>query len=442
MAADHPDNHPDHEPEALDIAQMDSASRSLAEALRISFIVLKFVMIGIIIAFLATCLQTIGPQEQGILLRFGQVKVGPDGQVAIKPGLKFVWPYPIEELVKIPVSTKTNLAINSFWYFQTPEELLADKTRPAPRPPAKLDPLVEGYCLARGEDVGNLLGLTGRQFRRLLVTGGDDYSIVHSKWQVTYEISDIKAFFKNIPVQTPKPGEPYYQLMKKGVNPIIQSCVEEAVIKTMVKYNIDEVIAATDRVASQVKELVQEKLDTLESGVRVLSVTLTAFTWPRQVDEAFQTFITASQQARTQVSQAQAEAQTTMNEAAGPVAAQLTAALEDPNTDPNTLESLWAQVSGECQRILAEARAYRTSVVESARSTAEYFLSLLPEYRNRPMLVVQVLYLDAIGQVLAGIDEKFVLQPATGGSREVRILLNRDPTIRARQAEGLQKSGQ
>jgi len=418
---------------------MDSATRSLAEALRISFVVLKFVMIGILVAFFATCLQTIGPQEQGILLRFGQVKTGPDGQVAIKPGLKFVWPYPIEELVKIPVSTKTNLAINSFWYFQTQEELLADKTRPAPRPPAKLDPLIEGYCLARGEDIGNLLGLAGRQFRRLLLTGGDDYSIVHSKWQVTYEISDIKAFFKNIPVESPKPGQPYYELMKKGFNPIMQACLEEAVIKTMVKYNIDQVIVATDRVASQVKNLVQDRLDELDSGVKVLSVTLTAFTWPRQVDEAFNAFITASQQARTQVSQAQADAQTTLNEAAGPIAAQLAAALEDPNADPNYLESLWAQVSGECQRILAEARAYRTSVVESARSTADYFMSLLPEYRNRPMLVVQALYLDAIGQVLSEMDEKFVLQSGDhGGEREVRILLNRDPAIKAKQAQGSQ----
>lgn len=435
METDHIQDHNDHQ--QPDPNQMDSASRSLAEALRISFVVLKIVMVGVVVAFFATCLQTIGPQEQGILLRFGQIQTGPDGQVAIKPGLRFVWPYPIEELVKIPVSTKTNLAINSFWYFQTPEELLEDKTRPASRPPAKLDPLIEGYCLARGEDIASLVGLTGAQFRRLLVASGDDYSIVHSKWQVTYEISDIKAFFRNIQVQTPKPGQSYYELMQKGLSPILQACVEEAVIKTMVKYNIDQVIAATDRISSQVRDLVQDRLDTLESGVRVLAVTLTAFTWPRQVDDAFNAFITASQQARTQVSQAQAQAQTMLNEAAGPVAEQLASALQDPDADPETVEDLWAQVSGECQRILAEAKAYRTSVVESARSTSQYFLSLLPEYHSRPQLVVQALYLDAIGQVLADLDEKFVLQSGQQQkTREIRILLNRDPTIRIQKEKG------
>jgi membrane protease subunit HflK len=424
----HHPHHPPHagkEGEPLDTEQLDSAGRSLAEALRISFIILKVIMVGIVVAFLATCLQTIGPQEQGILLRFGQIRTGSDGEVALKPGLRFVWPYPIEELVKIPVSTKTNLAVNTFWYFQTAEEILNDKTKPMTRPPEKLDPLTEGYCLTRGEDLGNLLEETGAEVRPS--SGGDDYSIAHSKWQVTYEISDIRAFFKNVPVETPRPGEAYYDLMKKGVSPILQATVEEAVVKTLARYNIDELIASKDRIPSQVRELVQDRLAAMDSGVRVVSVTLTAFTWPRQVDVAFNAFITASQEARTQVSDSQANAQTILNEAAGPVAADLASALQPSDADPNRLESLWSQVAGECQTRLSEARAYRTTVVESARSSADYFQRLLPEYRKRPYLVVHNLYLDSISEVLAGANERFLVQPGEGRKREIRVMLNRDP---------------
>lgn len=432
-------HHGPHQPHAggadepLDTRQLDSAGRSLAEALRISFIILKVIMVGILVAFVATCLQTIGPQEQGILLRFGQIRTGSDGEVALKSGLRFVWPYPIEELVKIPVSTKTNLAVNTFWYFQTADEVLSDRTRSQWRPPDKLDPLIEGYCLARGEDLASLSeGMGGAEVWAGSSTGGDDYSIVHSKWQVVYEISDVRAFFKNILVETPRPGEAYYTLMMKGISPILQASVEEAVVKTLARYNIDELIASKDRIPSQVRDLVQEQLTALDSGVRIVSVSLTAFTWPRQVDEAFNAFITASQQSRTQVSTAQATAQATLNEAAGPVAAELAAALQQPDVDAQRLETLWSQAAGVCQTRLAEARAYRTTVVESARSSAEYFQSLLPEYRNRPYLVVHNLYLDAMAEVLAGADEKFLIQPAQGRQRELRVLLNRSPAARAR----------
>jgi len=114
------------------------------------------------------------------------------------------------------------------------------------------------------------------------------------------------------------------------------------------------------------------------------------------------------------------------------VAAELAEALQQRDAEAQRVESLWSQAAGECQTRLAEARAYRTTVVESARSSAEYFQRLLPEYRSRPYLVVHNLYLDAVAEVLAGVEEKFLVQPASGRQRELRVLLNRDPTVRAR----------
>ena len=282
--AGHPHNHDhDHDHDRLagaeggplDTSQLDSANRSLAEALRISFIILKVIMVGIMLAFLATCFQIIAPQEQGILLRFGQICAADSGEVALKSGLHFVLPYPIEELVKIPVETKTNLVVNTFWYFQTADEVLGDKTKPQARPPEKLDPLTEGYCLTRGEDLDELIDVTGA---RRGPSQGDDYTIAHSKWQVTYEISDIRVFFKNVSVEAPRPGEVYYDLMRKGVSPILQACLEESVVKTLVRYNIDELIRSKDRIPGQVRDRVQDKLDAMDSGIKVVSVTLTAVT--------------------------------------------------------------------------------------------------------------------------------------------------------------------
>lgn len=91
-------------------------------------------------------------------------------------------------------------------------------------------------------------------------------------------------------------------------------------------------------------------------------------------------------------------------------------------------EQLWQRLSGQAQEVIADARAYRTRVVESARANADYLYSLLPEYRKRPKIVVERIYQDAIEQVLANAEEKLIVQPPAGDKkREFRILINRNP---------------
>ena len=95
---------------------------------------------------------------------------------------------------------------------------------------------------------------------------------------------------------------------------------------------------------------------------------------------------------------------------------------------------LWAQLAGTGQEKIANARAYRTKVVETARANAEYLQQILPEYRKRPKLVIQKIYQDAIEYVLNNTDEKMIIQPteSTRG-REIRIMLNRDPLIKPKE---------
>lgn len=101
------------EPETEDLG---AAGKSLADALRVSFVILKIIMIVLVIAVVGSGFQTIGPDEQGIVLRFGKVQiVDSEGGVVLGPGLKWVFPFPIDELVKIPVERRVNLPINSFW---------------------------------------------------------------------------------------------------------------------------------------------------------------------------------------------------------------------------------------------------------------------------------------------------------------------------------------
>ena len=78
----HDHSHDDHDHDHADdnAPIRDPAQKSLADALRVSFRVLSIVMIFVVIAYLLTGVQTVKPQEIGILKRFGrQVGLAQEG---------------------------------------------------------------------------------------------------------------------------------------------------------------------------------------------------------------------------------------------------------------------------------------------------------------------------------------------------------------------------
>ena len=399
--------------------KLDAAGKSLSEALRTSFFILKIIMIVLVIVFLASGFRTVGSDEQALVLRFGKIR-GIGEERLLGPGPHWVFPYPIDEIIKIPVAKKVNLPINSFWYYQEKKELLPEGPRPT-RIPDKLDPLKDGYCITRSE----------QQSQTTTGSTGSDYNIVHCKWQLTYKIDDPERFFKNVYTEDVKPGQQFSDVIAKNVTPLLEHLFEGAAVTAMVNYTIDEAISSQDRIPKHVKKLLQEKLDKIESGIAVVSVQLTNITWPRQVDNAFWASIRASQESQKAISQAKGYAENTLNEAAGPIATKLLPAIKYQTISGQENELLWAQLAGMAQEKIANARAYRTKVVETAKANAEYLQKLLPEYRKRPELVIQEIYQDTIEYVLNNADEKIIIQPTEGTkSREIRVLLNRDPAIK------------
>ena len=416
---DHEDNKnlPPQSPEKRPGEKLDAASKSLSEALRISFAVLKVIMVVLVIVFLASGFKTVGPDEKALVLRFGKIR-GIGEERVLGPGLHWVFPYPVDEIVRIPVEKKVNLPINSFWYYQKPGEILPEGPKNRTRIAPMLDPILDGYCITRSE----------KQSR---ASAGSDYNIVHSKWQLTYKIHKPELFFKNVYTHDVKPGESYAEVIEKDITPLLESLLEDSIVTAMVNYTIDEAISSLAKIPDHVKKLLQQKLDKIESGVKVISVQLTRSTWPRQVDRAFWNSVRASQASQQVISIAGTYAEKTLNEAAGPLAEELLVALEDKSIGEQEKETLWSQVAGQAREKIAEARAYRTTIVETTKANAEYLQKILPEYRKRPKLVLQKIYLDAMVHVLNGVDEKMLIQSTEGtkGS-QLWIQLNRDPMIK------------
>jgi len=418
--------------------ELDAAGKSLSEALRMSFIILKVIMIVLIVAFLASGFETVGSNEQALVLRFGKIR-GLGEQRLLGPGPHWILPYPIDEIVKIPVETTVNLSIDSFWYQESPEEKLSGQRRPA-RPDKPLDPKLDGYCLTRSERAVEAAPQSAG-------SDGSDYNIVHTRWQLTYQIANPERFFRNVYVRDIKPGDVYFSVItgQEGVKPLLEGLFQDAVVTAMVNYTIDEAISSQDRIPRHVQRLLQEKLDRIQSGIRVVSIQLTASEPPAQVRDVFEASTKASQKSQTTITEARTYAGNTLSEAAGPVAEELFKSLRDPTVNEQTKEFLWSQLAGTGREKIAEARAYRTEVVETARANADYLDRLLPEYRRHPKLVLQRIYLDYIEQILNSADEKFVIQTAKGAKgTELRVLLNRDASLKpkASQQQTAQKQEQ
>ncbi len=421
--------------------ELDAAGKSLSEALGISFIILKVIMVVLVAAFLASGFKTVGSNERAIVLHFGKIQ-GVGEKMLVEPGLTWIWPYPIDEIVKIPVESRVSLPIDSFWYYERPEDVLSGQRRPV-RPDQPLDPTNDGYCLTRNERTAEpvLVPAAAAPSATLSQTStaadGSDYNIVHTKWQITYQISDPVRFFRNVYVREIKPGDVYFSVITgdQGVKPLLENLFEDAVVSSMVHYTIDEAISSQDRIPAHIRDVLQDKLDKVQSGIRVVGVQLMRSEPPPQVRDAFEASTKASQRSETSITEARTYAENTLSQAAGPVANDLFKTLRDPNVSEQDKEFIWSQLAGTAQQKVAEARAYRTKVVETAKANADYLERLLPEYRKSPQLVLQRIYLDAMERIFGNADEKFVVQTSAGTKgNETRVMVNRDASLKPKAA--------
>jgi hypothetical protein len=148
---------------------VDSDSQALAEALQSSFSIVKYVMVGLFVLFLFSGMFKVEPQEKAIILRFGK-PVGEGEQALLSSGLHWSWPYPIDEVIKIPISEIQKATTKTAWFLQSPEQEALNQDPP---PGPSLNPAIDGYAL----------------------TG--DGNIVHAQATLSYRIEDpVRCVFE------------------------------------------------------------------------------------------------------------------------------------------------------------------------------------------------------------------------------------------------------
>lgn len=447
---DHDDPlHPNLEAE-LNVEELDPAGKSLADALRVSFAVLKFVMIALIVAYLFSGMTNVKEGTVAVRTIFGSVQGDPSRQV-LQPGGPYLWwPEPIGQFVTVPTSVQKVSLNDSFWF--------------AVRPGLEAQTLDE-------MEAGELM--PGRDGS--LITA--DRNIVHAKWQVNFQIVDPVKFIRNVGfTPTPRDLEDMprsYRQLPPAERPLysarqmVRFAVERAIVRVTAQTPADEFVRSNinrDRILS----LSQSELDELGSGLRVTQVLLEQPTPPIAVRPAFQAVSQAESERTQRMDTARQEAAKILNEAAGgayraldlaidyyeaarrandqaaieqgekiinallervPPAEALRPLLDNANVDQAALKQAMSggDLGGRVAQTIADARTYYTETVAQVRRFAETFQQLLPQYQQNPRIFAERRWQDVRREILSG-DVETIYYPSDP-TKTMEIEINRDPRI-------------
>jgi modulator of FtsH protease HflK len=237
----------------------DASMQALAEALRSSSIIIRLVFIALAAALVISCFRTVDPQEKAIVLRLGR-PVGTDEQALLGPGPHFVFPYPVDELVRIPVGEAQTVSSTVGWYATTPA-LEAARNEPPPGP--TLNPSTDGY----------------------LMTG--DGSVVHARGTLRYRIQE--------------PGISYMLEFARGSN-LVRNVLNNAMVHAAARSTVEvtrDPTAYREKVAERLNQLIA--VQKLGVTVDQLSVQVIA---PRQLTADFARVAEAEVRRTTALSEA------------------------------------------------------------------------------------------------------------------------------------------
>ena len=393
---------------------LDPAQQSLAEALRVSFGILKIGMLALLVAYAFSGTFSVGSNEVALRLRFGDY-VGPPGGRVLERGTYLAAPFPIEQVVKVDTRPVTLSLDKEFWFETTEDESGLTRTQLQLRRAQPLHPLRDGS----------------------LITG--DSGIVHAKWTLTYRVTNPVDFLNNV-------GSP--NLAKS----LVRLVGQQGIVHAVAQLPADEILRGIAN-REYATGLMQDRLSAMRTGITIDQLALDKVSAPMRVAQSFDAVTTAETDRAGRIVAAQQEWAKILGETGGEASGLLLAILDKhagaaERGDESLMQEMQAEIDqalttlridgrpigGEVARIINTAKTYRSQIVEQVATEAQSFGQLLPQYRQNPRLVTAKLWEDARERILTGDVETFYTVPG-----QLELQLNRDPELqKQRQKEQLQ----
>ncbi|MCS7089611.1 MAG: protease modulator HflK [Verrucomicrobiota bacterium] len=354
-------------PESSAATPVDPGSQALADALHSSFAIVRFLMLVLVLVFFASSFFVIGPQERGLILRLGK-PVGEGEAALLGPGLHWSFPYPIDEVVRIRITEVQTLRSTIGWYALTPEQELAG-TEPPVDPRTPLIPGVDGYLLSA------------------------DGNIIHSRATLRYRIKDPLRCVFGFGHGT----NAAFDLA--GVSNAVLETLNQALLHAAARFTVDDILSRNvlgfqEEVLRRFTSLAEQR--NLGIAIEQLQVESRP---PRQLKQAFDNVVQAAVRRSQLLNDALGYANQTTNRAASEAAA-----------------------------LVSRAQADRTRYLETLAAEARRFEGLLAQFERNPDLYMQQRVAETMARLLTNVQDKFFIpERADGKTRELRLLLNREP---------------
>ncbi len=376
---------------------LDPAAQSMADALRVSFGLLKIVMVVVVIGYFFSGIYTVKDGHVAVRLRFGH-RVGSPVTGALSSGLNFALPYPFEKVLTIPNTPQELRLDSSFWYDMKDYRSADGKDRAhdtlAGLP--ELDPLHDHSVLT------------------------SDMNLMHLKCHVSYQIGGttdrvdvvmLNQYLKNVKDLS-------------SARRMVGDAVEQAIVHQASRVSASELKGVSMGIQQRILDDAQAILDKNEVGIGIGSVTLTEVVYPIFVNLDFQ----KSTQVHAEIAQLIEKAREYRNEKLIGVAGVGWEALldlldaydvADAKSDAKGLAVLDAkldevfatrkirneggeefEIQGLVHKMMVEAEADRSLQLQDAHRRLDQFKSLLKEYDASPELYAKMMTESMLRKIL------------------------------------------
>lgn len=414
---------------------MDPANKSLADALKIAYRLLIIAIGVMVLLYILSGFQTIGPSERGLRVRLG--KADPE---VLQPGPHFAPPQPFGNIIRTQIDVQRIDEKKAFYpaLSETEEKTLADSANGT-------QSLADGGRDALDPDNDGML-LTGDGF------------IVHTRWQVTYRRQDNDRPFRAIASDSNDRDSDSIERR------IITAALRRGVVIAAANSTIDEVLnnqpqgrpSGTLSFSEMAKIETQKLLDQMSAGIEIDQFNMTVPIPPRHLMKDFYQVQSAQSQAAKALQDALGEQQVRLTRAAGDAAPLILKQIDlyeeqlaagktaDANATLDRIQKIMLRqpvqiegvetmplASGEVSTMLSEAEQYRTSVVERARGDAAAFAAKLSVFRSNPQVYLNSEWTSAFGSLLGQSSVQAMMLP--DGLERLTLMINRDPAIAKQQ---------
>jgi len=355
-----------------------------------------------VLAALST-LVVVGPDEQGIVTRFGAVR-----GAALPPGLHLKWPWPVEAAASYPVGRVLEVTVSSD---------LAER------------PADEAAILWTGGD-DNLAKLAMEYYPTSLGRGGG-MGLVAADVVVQFRVRDLLEFLSG-------------SLAPKDAVAVI---AHQEAGRYFATHDLDHLLTAgRTEGGAELERTIQERSDVLGLGLDIVGVSITSLKPPGgRVARAFHRQIGAQQERETLIQKGHRDAVVTLAKVAGSVdhAARINDAILELDAyrsggedEANLrriagkeldIEALLGEARGEAAELVHAARGYRWTRSVGERSAQERFAGELLAYERAPAYYRMKRFFDVLATGMAD-RRKFVIAGEAGDRPVLRMDFNDSAT--------------